>query len=47
MGVTDKTALPVGDLTMLDRTLAALGDAGTVVVVGSERTTTRDVVWCR
>jgi molybdopterin-guanine dinucleotide biosynthesis protein A len=47
MGVTDKTVLPVGDLTMLDRTLAALGDAGTVVVVGSPRATNREVVWCR
>jgi len=43
----DKTRLEVGGVALLDRVLAALPDAATVVVVGQQRPVVRDVVWTR
>lgn len=47
LGGVDKPGLEVGGRTLLDRVLACVGDAGTVVVVGLSRPTTREVVWTR
>lgn len=47
MGGVDKTALQVGDRTLLDRVLAALDGAASVVVVGPSRPVAREVVWAR
>ncbi len=46
LGGVDKTALVVGDLTLLDRVLEAVADASRTVVVGPRRTTQREVRWC-
>jgi molybdopterin-guanine dinucleotide biosynthesis protein A len=47
MGGEDKSALVVGGLTLIDRVLAAVAGAGTVVVVGDPRPTAADVTWTR
>jgi molybdopterin-guanine dinucleotide biosynthesis protein A len=47
MGGVDKTSLYVGELTLLDRVLAALTGASTVVVVGASRPVGREVLWAR
>lgn len=47
MGGVDKTSLYVGEATLLDRVLAAVPAASTVVVVGPSRPVTREVVWAR
>ncbi|SEG43000.1 Molybdopterin-guanine dinucleotide biosynthesis protein A [Actinacidiphila yanglinensis] len=47
LGGTDKPALPVGGLMLLDRVLAACEAAGTTVVVGPRRPTARPVRWAR
>ena len=47
LGGVDKPGLEVGGRTLLDRVLAAVSDAGTVVVVGASRPTVRPVVWAR
>jgi molybdopterin-guanine dinucleotide biosynthesis protein A len=44
---TDKAALEVDGLTLLDRALMALSQARHVVVVGDERPTSRAVLWAR
>ena len=44
---TDKPALLVGGVSLLDRVLAACADARRTVVVGPERPTSRPVTWCR
>ncbi|WP_051942649.1 molybdenum cofactor guanylyltransferase [Streptacidiphilus rugosus] len=43
----DKPGLLVGGVTLLDRVLAACGDARVTVVVGPERPTVRPVRWTR
>jgi molybdopterin-guanine dinucleotide biosynthesis protein A len=43
----DKTALSVDGITLLDRVLAAVAGAQTVVVVGDPRATTTEVTWTR
>jgi molybdopterin-guanine dinucleotide biosynthesis protein A len=47
LGGTDKPALIVDGLTLLDRVLAAVAGAETVVVVGDPRPTTVTVTWVR
>lgn len=47
MGGEDKPGVVVGGVTLLDRVLAACGDAGVTVVVGPERPTARAVRWVR
>ncbi len=47
MGGGDKTALRVGDATLLDRVLAAVVGARLIVVVGDERPTAVPVTWTR
>jgi molybdopterin-guanine dinucleotide biosynthesis protein A len=47
LGGTDKPALLVEGVTLLDRVLAALVGAETVVVVGDRRPTTATVTWVR
>jgi molybdenum cofactor guanylyltransferase len=47
LGGADKPAQLVGDRTLLDRVLAAVATAGTVVVVGPQRPVSRPVVWAR
>jgi molybdopterin-guanine dinucleotide biosynthesis protein A len=47
MGVDDKTRLPVGGASLLDRVLLALAPDAAVVVVGDERPTARPVTWVR
>ena len=47
LGGVDKPGLEVDGRTLLDRVLAAVADAGTVVVVGPVRPTVRPVVWAR
>jgi molybdopterin-guanine dinucleotide biosynthesis protein A len=47
LGRTDKAALLVDGITLLDRVLAAVADAETVVVVGDERQTAASVTWIR
>jgi molybdopterin-guanine dinucleotide biosynthesis protein A len=43
----DKPALLVGGRTLLDRVVAAVGEAGRVVVVGPHRPLGREVEWCQ
>jgi molybdopterin-guanine dinucleotide biosynthesis protein A len=47
LGRTDKAALLVDGITLLDRVLAAVAGAKTVVVVGDERPTVATVTWTR
>ena len=47
MGGTDKTALPVGGASLLDRALLAVAGARQTVVVGAERPTATSVRWTR
>jgi molybdopterin-guanine dinucleotide biosynthesis protein A len=47
LGGVDKVALDVGGRTSLDRVLDAVAEAGTVVVVGPPRATSRPVTWRR
>ncbi|MDT7569923.1 MAG: hypothetical protein QOE05_97 [Actinomycetota bacterium] len=47
LGGVDKPALLVGDVSILDRVLAAVAGAARTVVVGPRRATAREVVWCR
>lgn len=47
LGGRDKPGLIVRGATLLDTVLAAVGDAGTVVVAGQERPTSRPVRWVR
>lgn len=47
MGGGDKTALPVGGVSLLDRALLAVADARQTVVVGVERATVAPVRWAR
>lgn len=47
VGGADKAALEVGGVALLDRVLAALSGAGTVVVVGPRRSVARVVTWAR
>src|SRR5881628_3853823 len=42
----DKLALDVGGRSMLDRVVDAVADAGHVIVVGPQRDTDRNVLWC-
>jgi molybdopterin-guanine dinucleotide biosynthesis protein A len=47
MGSQDKSALSIDGITLLDRVLAAVSDAQTVIVVGDPRPTQRVVTWTR
>ena len=47
LGGVAKPQLRVGDATLLDRVLAAVPDAGVVVVAGPSQPVSRSVVWCR
>ncbi|MEV6259423.1 NTP transferase domain-containing protein [Streptomyces sp. NPDC051784] len=47
LGGADKPGLSVGGRALLDRVLAACSDAGSTVVVGGRRPTTRPVAWAR
>ncbi|MFK8912770.1 molybdenum cofactor guanylyltransferase, partial [Streptomyces sp. YS-3] len=47
LGGADKPGVLVGGRALLDRVLAACAGAGTTVVVGEPRTTTRPVRWTR
>jgi molybdopterin-guanine dinucleotide biosynthesis protein A len=47
MGSADKPALLIDGVALLDRVLAAVAGAGTVVVVGDPRVTAREVTWTR
>ncbi|MFG2925486.1 DUF6457 domain-containing protein [Streptomyces sp. NPDC048305] len=47
LGGADKPGLSVGGRALLDRVLAACGDAGSTVVVGGRRPTVRPVAWAR
>jgi molybdopterin-guanine dinucleotide biosynthesis protein A len=47
LGGVDKPALAVGGTSLLDRVVAAVPQAGRVVVVGPRRTTTRELEWCQ
>jgi molybdenum cofactor guanylyltransferase len=47
LGGTDKVALEVGGVPLLDRVLGAVAGAGQVVVVGPRRPTAAPVVWTR
>lgn len=47
LGGADKPALLVGGISLLERALAAVTDAGRTVVVGPERATDRPVDWAR
>jgi molybdopterin-guanine dinucleotide biosynthesis protein A len=47
MGVPDKTSLVLAGVPLLDRVLAAVAAAGTLVVVGEPRPTALDVRWVR
>ena len=47
LGGVDKPALQVGAVSLLDRVLAAVGDADVTVVVGPQRPTARPVRWAR
>ncbi|MEU5718738.1 NTP transferase domain-containing protein [Streptomyces sp. NPDC020403] len=47
LGGADKPGLQVGGRALLDRVLTACADAGTTVVVGGRRPTTRPVFWTR
>lgn len=45
LGGVDKVLLPVGGRSLLDRTLDAVAEADPVIVVGTQRATTRPVQW--
>jgi molybdopterin-guanine dinucleotide biosynthesis protein A len=47
LGGADKPALEVGGTTLLERVLAAVADAGRIVVVGPARPLSPPVIWCR
>ncbi len=47
LGGADKPAVRVGGRALLDRVLAASSGAGTTVVVGGRRPTSRPVTWTR
>lgn len=47
LGGADKPGLMVGDTTLLDRVIAAGAAADSVIVVGAERATAREVRWAR
>jgi molybdopterin-guanine dinucleotide biosynthesis protein A len=47
LGGADKATLRIGDRSLLDRAIAALSDAGRVIVVGPRRPTLRPVAWAR
>ncbi len=49
LGGVDKSAVTIGNQTLLERLLAAVGDAGGVVVVGPRRplAVSRRIVWTR
>ena len=47
MGGGDKTALAVGEVALLDRVLAAVGEASLRIVVGDQRPTAVAVTWAR
>jgi molybdopterin-guanine dinucleotide biosynthesis protein A len=47
LGGADKPALLIGGRSLLDRVLAAVAQAGTVVVVGDPRPTAVTVTWAR
>ncbi|WP_431983865.1 DUF6457 domain-containing protein [Streptomyces qinglanensis] len=47
LGGADKPAVTVGGRPLLDRVLAACGDAAATVVVGPRRPTCRPVLWAR
>jgi molybdopterin-guanine dinucleotide biosynthesis protein A len=47
LGGVDKPGVRIGGRSLLDRVLAACAGAGTIVVVGGRRPTTRQVVWAR
>lgn len=47
LGGVDKLALPTGGRTLLDHTLAAVGGAEPIVVVGPERAVSVPVRWAR
>jgi molybdopterin-guanine dinucleotide biosynthesis protein A len=47
LGGTDKAALEIHGVRLLDRVLAACADASSIVVVGPPRTTKRPVLWTR
>ncbi|MFJ9328262.1 NTP transferase domain-containing protein [Streptomyces sp. DSS69] len=47
LGGADKPAVRVGGRALLDRVLAACSGAGTTVVVGGRRPTSRPVIWTR
>ncbi|MEA2486847.1 MAG: hypothetical protein QOF16_501, partial [Actinomycetota bacterium] len=46
-GGRDKATIEINGRTLLDRALAAVAQAGTVIVVGPRHETTRDVGWLR
>ena len=46
LGGADKPGLEVGGTSLLARVLAAVSDAGRVVVVGPPRAVPGDVIWC-
>jgi molybdopterin-guanine dinucleotide biosynthesis protein A len=47
LGGVDKVMIEVDGVTLLDRSLRAVGDADPVVVVGPRRDVSRAVVWAR
>ncbi|MFD3518189.1 DUF6457 domain-containing protein [Streptomyces sp. NPDC058657] len=47
LGGVDKAAVRVGGRPLIDRVLTACGAAGTTVVVGGHRPTSRSVTWAR
>ncbi|HEX3336635.1 MAG TPA: NTP transferase domain-containing protein [Jatrophihabitans sp.] len=47
LGGVDKPQLEVDGATLLDRAVAAAGDAGTVIVVGPRQPVAAAVTWCR
>jgi len=47
LGGADKPGIIVGGAALLDRVLAAVADAGRIIVVGPQRQVMRHVLWCR
>jgi molybdopterin-guanine dinucleotide biosynthesis protein A len=47
MGIESKTAIKVGDRTLLDWAVHAVRDAGRIIVVGPECETILPVIWAR
>jgi molybdopterin-guanine dinucleotide biosynthesis protein A len=45
LGGADKPAVLIGGISMLDRVIAAVADAGAIVCVGPQRPTERAVTW--